>query len=60
MIKRLKDVHAFISGAAAMSDHFLVERKLKVREEWGSKVGGRKRQVVKVDELSNRGKELDY
>ena len=46
MVGRLKDVHVFRGVAAGMSDHFLVEAK-----EWGNRVIGCKREVVKVEEL---------
>ena len=51
MVGRLKDVHVFRGVAAGMSDHFLVEAKLVVSKEWGNRVIGCRREVVKVEEL---------
>ena len=49
MVGRLKDVHVFRGVAAGMSDHFLVEAK-----EWGNRVIGCRREVVKVEELKKK------
>ena len=46
MFGRLKDVHVFRGVAAGMSDHFLVEAKV-VAKEWGNRVVGCRREVVK-------------
>ena len=51
MVGRLKDVHVFRGVAAGMSDHFLVEAK-----EWGNRVVGCRREVVKVEELKKTEK----
>ena len=57
MVGRLKDVHVFRVVAAGMSDHFLVEAKVVVAKEWGNRVVGCRREVVKVEELKkNREK----
>ena len=48
MVGRLKDVHVFRGVAAGMSDHFLVETKVVVAKEWGNRVVGCRRAVVKV------------
>ena len=46
MVGRMKDVHVFRGVAASMSDHILVEAK-----EWGNRVVGCRREVVKVEEF---------
>ena len=51
MVGRLKDEHVFRGVAAGMSDHFLVEAK-----EWGNRVVGCRREVVKVEELKKTEK----
>ena len=57
MVGRLKDVHVFRGVAAGMSDHFLVEGEVVVAKEWGNRVIGCKREIVKVEELEkNREK----
>ena len=60
MIGRLKDVHVYRGVAAGMSDHFLVESKVVVAKEWGTKMGGSRKEVVRVEELCKREKELEY
>ena len=40
--------------AADMSDHFLVEAKVVVAKEWGNRVVGCRREVVKVEELKKK------
>ena len=55
MVGRLKDVHVFRGVAAGMSDHFLVEAK-----EWGNRVVGCGREVVKVEELKKTEKKQEY
>ena len=60
MIGRVKDVHVFRGVAAGMSDHFLVEAKVIVAKEWGNRVGGCKREVVKVEELKKPEKKQEY
>ena len=52
MVGRLKDVHVFRGVAAGMSDHFLVEAEVVVAKEWGNRVVGCRREVVKVEELN--------
>ena len=47
MIGRLKDVHVFRGVASGMPDHFLVEAKVVVAKEWGNKVVGCRRKVVR-------------
>ena len=56
MVGRLKDVHVFRGVAAGMSDHFLVEAKVVVAKEWGNRVVGCRREVVKVEELKKKKK----
>ena len=56
MVGRLKDVHVFRGVAAGMSDHFLVEAKMVVTKEWGNRVVGCRREVVKVEELKKNRK----
>ena len=51
MVDRLKDVHVFRGVAAGMSDHFLVKAEVVVAKEWGNRVVGCRREVVKVEEL---------
>ena len=60
MTGRLKDVHVYRGMTAGMSDHFLVGGKLVVAKEWGNKLGGSKKEVVRVEELCMREKELEY
>ena len=57
MVGRLKDVHAFRGVAAGMSDHFLVEAEVVVAKEWGNRVVGCRREVVKVEELKKKNRE---
>ena len=59
MIGRLKDVHVFRGVAAGVSDHFLVEGKIVVAKEWGNKLGGSRKEVVRVEELKGE-KEVEY
>ena len=47
-------MHVFKGVAAGMSDHFLVEAKVVVAEEWGNKVVGCRRKVVKVEEFKKK------
>ena len=54
MVGRLKDVHMFRGVAASMSDNFLVEAKVVVAKEWGNRVVGYRREVVKVEELKKK------
>ena len=37
-----------------MSDHFLIEAKVVVAKEWGNRVVGCRRKVVKVEELKKQ------
>ena len=60
MIGRVKDVHVFRGAAAGMSDHFLVEAKVVVAKEWGNRVGGCRREAVKVEELKKPEKRQEY
>ena len=60
MVGRLKDVHVFRDVAAGMSDHFLVEAKVVVVKEWGNRVVGCRREVVKVEELKKTEKKQEY
>ena len=53
MVGRLKDVHVFRGVAAGMSD-FLVEAKVVVAKEWGNRMIGCRREVVKVEELKKQ------
>ena len=55
MVGILKDVHVFRGVAAGMSDHNLVEAK-----EWGNRVVGCRREVVKVEELKKTEKKQEY
>ena len=54
MVGRLKDVHVFRGVAAGMSDQFLFEAKVVVAKEWGNRVVGCRRDVVKVEELKKK------
>ena len=56
MVGRLKDVHVFRGVAAGMSDYSLVEAKVVVAKEWGSRVVGCRREVVKLEELRKKKK----
>ena len=50
MVGRLKDLHVFRGVAAGMSDRFLVEAKVEAKE-WGNRLVGCRREVLKVEEL---------
>ena len=57
MVGRLKDVHVLRGVAAGMPDNILVEAEVVVAKEWGNKVVGCRREVIKVEELKkNREK----
>ena len=56
MVGRLKVVHVFRGVAVGMSDHFLVEAKVVVVKDWGNRVVGCRREVVKVEELKKKKK----
>ena len=58
MVGRLKDVHVFRGVAAGMSDYFFVEAKVVVVKEWGNKVVGCRREVVKVEELKKKTEKI--
>ena len=60
MVGRLKDVHVFRGLAAGVSDHCLVEAKVVVAKEWGNRVVGCRREVVKVEELKKSEKKQEY
>ena len=60
MVGRLKDVHVFRGVAAGMSDHFLVKAEVVVAKEWGNRVVGCRREVVKVEELKKTEKKQEY
>ena len=60
MVGRLKDVHVFRGVAAGMSDHFMVEAKVVVAKEWGNRMVGCRREVVKVEELKKPEKKQGY
>ena len=60
MVGKLKNVHVFRDVAAGMSDHFLVEAKVVLAKEWGSRVVGCRREVVKVEELKKPEKKQEY
>ena len=44
----------------AMLDHFLVEAKVVVAKEWGNRLVGCRREVVKVEELKKPEKKQEY
>ena len=56
MVGRLKDVHVFRGVAASMSDHFLVEAKVVVEKDWGNRVLGCRREVMKVKKKKKKKK----
>jgi len=60
VIGRLLDVHVYRGEASGMSDHFLVEAKLKVDGSWKGKERKSVREVVKVTELNKEEKEREY
>ena len=60
MVGRLKDVHVVRGVAAGMSDHFLVEAEVVVAKEWGNRVVGCRREVVKAEELKKTEKKQEY
>ena len=49
MIGRVEDVHVFRGVAIGISDHFLIETKVVLAKEWGNRVGGCRREVVKME-----------
>ena len=49
-------MHVFRGVAAGMSDHFLVEVKVVVAKEWGNRVVGCRREVVKLEKLNKSEK----
>ena len=53
-------MHVFRGVAAGMSDHFLVEAEVVVAKEWGNRVVGCRREVVKVEELKKPEKKQEY
>ena len=59
-VGRLKDVHVLRGVVAGMSDHFLVEAEVVVVKEWGNRVVGCRREVVKVEELEKTEKKQEY
>ncbi len=61
MVGRLLDVHVFRGEAGGMSDHFLVEGRLRVRQRWmgGKNVKGA-REVVNVRKLYEVEKEREF
>ena len=60
MVGRLKGVHVFRGVAAGMFDHFLVEAEVVVAKEWGNRVVGCRREVVKVEQLKKTEKKQEY
>ena len=60
MVGRFKDAHVFRGVAAGMSDQFLVEAEVVVAKEWGNRVVGCRREVVKVEELKKQEKKQEY
>ena len=61
ILGRLLDVHVFRGEAGGISDHYLVQGRIKVaagRERGGQ--GGREREVLKVSELENGEKLAEY
>ena len=50
MTGRFNDVHVFRGMAGGMSNHFLVEAKVAVAKEWANRMGGCRREILKVDE----------
>ena len=46
--------------AAGVSDHFLVETKVVVAKEWGNRIGGCRREEIKVEELKKPEKKQEY
>ena len=53
-------MHVFRGVAAGMPDHFLVEAEVVVAKEWGNRVVGCRREVVKVEELKKPEKKQEY
>ena len=60
MIGRVKDVHVFRGVAGGISDHFLVETKMIVAKEWRTRIGGCRREEIKVEELKKPEKKREY
>lgn len=61
MVGRLVDVHVYRGESGGMSDHFLVEGRLKVAERWKNKVNATSgRSAIKVCKLNDRNMEREY
>ena len=60
-IGRLMDVHVYRGEAGGISDHFLVQARLRVEKGGGrGRVGGRVREVVRIRELEKVEKAAEY
>ena len=58
---RLRDVHVYRGEAQGVSDHFLVEGRVRAGGRWRRGRGANEgRKVVKVKELTKKEKELEY
>ena len=61
VVGRLLDVHVYRGEAGGMSDHYLVQGRLKVAGGRGrGGAGGREREVLKLSELDNIEKLAEY
>lgn len=57
---RLLDVRVLRGEGGGMSDHFLVEGRLRVGRRWVRRLNVEGRQVLRVSELEKREKEIEY
>ena len=60
MIGRVKDVHVLRGESGGISDHFLVEGKLRVENRWRREKRAQGREVLKVNCLNEEKKEKEY
>ncbi|XP_076031278.1 uncharacterized protein LOC143019503 [Oratosquilla oratoria] len=59
MIGRVKDVHVLRGEGGGISDHFLVEGKLRVEDRWRRRKGTKGREVLRVNSLNEKEKEYE-
>ena len=60
MLRRLLDVRVLRGVAGGLSDHFLVEGKLRVGTRWMNRRVREDRKTLKVSELGKQEKEAEY
>ena len=59
-IGRVKDVHVRRGESGGISDHFLVEGKLRVEDRWRRRKRTEGREVLRVNTLNEKEKEKEY